>query len=1154
MAATDGEISVGLDASEVEKGGKKAVASAKKTAKDMKAAGQEASQAFDAVGNSVTQLSQKITAADRLALESSKQKTAQVKADAKVLEKAAQLELETERKKGQLGVERQRGINVGKRKEARTTELTVSGRETRANIFARGAVSAQQERDRRETNLSIAEERRKTDAEREEIKKRLALHNEELRERRNINRQIDAITRRGLGASPEVQARISGAIKGDAAALQHAALVSGGMTNTQAFHQMLTGAGLAPESASHLLGRGKQTLELGGKDVEGERARKEAEREAKDALNREAKARDLITRNQVAMSRANMKLERVNQQEMEKERKRAAAALRDLAKAYKVEEAEIEKDVKQVQAVIRRVMQGGPDVVEQVKSILYDPKATAARMQAVKGGQSYAEVLQSQLLSTFGQQGATFAAGGGGRRPTIFGGNPPGGGGGGGVGGILRRLLGGGGGGIAGSLIGGVASGLGIGLGGYALTNLAGAAISAAKTATAYERQLVAAKNLAGGQEELNKLLEAYNEASGGAVSKTDALAGVTRLLSTGYAKSASELARVVRASRGAGIALGRPQEEVIQDVQLAISNTSQKRLDQIGLGIEEVTKRIKEMRKQNVGWSRETAFGEAVLSLLDEKYGSLSKTMEGQATGLEKLAKAWDDLTLAQAKNAKGPINTFAETAASGVNWMQKYLEDRQSIGHRTDQYVLEALMGKNDPQSLEMMRNILKNNLQYYIPPASGENSSDVIAPLEPDENVLNIKRDAYKQSEQIEKEYNKARLAEITQYEESRASMIRNYQKSLAREEEDFQRSRARSLRDYEKSVVDIMRDAQERDADIVKDRDKRISELESDLNENIEEMRSDSNKRMAEAEEEYQEQREDAIKNHNDRLLKAASRLDAAAIYEEQKQWAEEQKQSKKQREKQVKQEQEALEERIDDARKAEAKQVEQAREAAEERLEDARKADAKRLADMAAARAQQQADEDEDRAIQKGRAAQDHADELEELDRQHGLRLAQIEQEAEDNRKALEDALAADLAAVGVYIEGYQEKWEARDKVVIDWVNDFVDKLEEKLANENADRERSTYDPKSTIKPRLSYGAGGPVRTSGPAILHAGEFVLSRDMLAAGYSPVHSTAWNSSNSKEINIHEGAIQVHVAYGMEEMVGNILERQLTEILEAA
>lgn len=753
-----------------------------------------------------------------------------------------------------------------------------------------------------------------------------------------------------------------------------------------------------------------------------------------------------------------------------------------------------------------------------------------------------------------------------------------------GQGGLGRRLLGGGGGGLVGGFASGLLGGLGVGVGGYAAARLAESALEASKTSVAYERQRVAAENLSGSQAQLNALLEAYQRASGGAIDKATTLGNVTRLLATGYAESVPEVERFVKATRGASIALGRPQDYIVQETQLAISNTSVKRLDQIGLGIVEVQQRIEKLRASNRGWSREQAFQEAVLGLLEEKYGKLTDTLEGQKTGVEKLTAAWNDWVLAAGKDISGPLNKTADALARmfgyfanvseasrqlregtfrpgtkgmtiaqevGLRATQNAAKTQRRYARQSDRLGISWLYGQMTGQSQSAIRAQRLLNYPFALTPSfeipQSYDFPSQSAPTGPlakyDDEQKKVLRASHAASLELERNYNRSRLEEIRKYETQRASVVRDYSKQIVREEEDFARQRARSLRDYERSIVDMMRDAQDKEKEMREDLDNQIADYQEDLADKLAEIREDSEDRVTEIQEKYDEEREKSEKEHRERLLSAAGRLDAIAIFEEKRRWALENQEREKSHKEALDDEKDSLDERVEDAEKANSKQIQRAREAYEEALEDQRKANEKRLEEMNADRERQLADENEDRAIRKARAAEDHAEQLGELDQEHQETLTRLRTEAEENRQALVTALEADLAEIDLYIEGYSERMKKKDEAIEKWFDRILEKLE-KIIKEPEGREMYPGGPIQ------EFASGGPVYRSGPAMLHAGEYVLNRDVVN---SMASSSYMNSSyDYRSVTVHPGAIQVYGASGQSvDDIGRVVRAELIAAL---
>lgn len=736
-------------------------------------------------------------------------------------------------------------------------------------------------------------------------------------------------------------------------------------------------------------------------------------------------------------------------------------------------------------------------------------------------------------------------------------------------GGGWQRILGGGPGGFAAGLLGGI----GVGVGGYAVARGIRGTVEATETATAYERQRVAAEQLAGSQTQLNDLMDAYGEASGGAIDKTTTLANVTRLLATGFADSVPEVERFVAATRGASIALGKPQDYVIQETQLAISNISVKRLDQIGLGITEVQERIAQLRKENTGWTREMAFQEAVLGLMEEKYGELTKSVAGQKTGVEQLRAAWSDLGLAWGQLAGGPINRFSEALAKVLKYFEEIAVAQEKVRQGTfegltEESTLGERRGFEIAQSKQMVarenarfwdqigatwlrrqitgqtqaqinaQRVLANPSAFGWPIAGsrGDAGPTLGPPTGPlsfrerfseDEQAIIISANA--QMLQLERDYSRARLDAIRQYEEQRINLVKDYTKQLAREEEDFQRSRARSQRDYERSVRDVIEDARRREADLRDNYHEQVADLQEDLDERLADIREDGEERISDIQEKYIKDRERAERDHREKLLTAAGQLNAIAVVEEQRRYARENREREEAHEEALEKERENQDKQIEEAQRAHAKRLADATEAYERNVEESRRAEEKRLEDMREARAIQLADEDEDRAIRKARAEQDHQDQLAEMKRQHEITMIRLEAEAEANRQILEDQLEAELAAVGHFVDGYLEKQKEKDQAIMDWFDEIIAKIERMNEAERTLQEsRTIYYPGSEPGRGMgAYADGGYVPVTGPAMLHAGEFVLSRDMLAAGWSPTSNSL--SYNSRNISVEAGAVQV-------------------------
>jgi hypothetical protein len=637
----------------------------------------------------------------------------------------------------------------------------------------------------------------------------------------------------------------------------------------------------------------------------------------------------------------------------------------------------------------------------------------------------------------------------------------------------------------------GVGAAFGIGLGAQALGQLGRMAMAAADTATAYERQGVAARGLAGSQQQLNKLLEAYDNATGDAIDNATALANVTRLQAVGFADSAQELEQVARAIRGVSLAMGSSQDYVAQQLQLAIANQSTLRLDQLGLGVKEVQQRIAELRAENRGLTQEMAYQNAVLGLIEEKFGALADSAAGQASGTEKLRRAWKDFGTQLSVVAGGPINAIAGFLAKGfeaqeaqikslIFFLKMYEDGLRRIG----------VLGKD-------LSGISSRTSIGRVRPQSFGDDSEL---AQRQQAKVDFVRDVEDINERL---YDEIVDAERS-YGQQRQDAIEGYQQSIAREAQDFALQRTRQEQDLADIIAGIREDAARREermaldlgrtianarqasADRIADLEEqhartiaerradsadRIAEWEEDRNEKVIERRREAVGRMLEMEEDFANDRERAMRDSRDRLHSAAAQFDAFAIAQEQRRFAREEEERNQAHAEELAGEQEKLDEglreleRAHDDRLAEEREslekslaqqqaahnrqvadekealdqrILQAQEAHALQLEEARAADAERISDMQADLVERQRREDEDRRIRLGRMAEDHQDQLNEMAEAHGDRIEQIQKHAREEREELNEAHKQEMIDLGhrndAWLEELRRLEEERRKI------------------------------------------------------------------------------------------------------------------------
>lgn len=595
-----------------------------------------------------------------------------------------------------------------------------------------------------------------------------------------------------------------------------------------------------------------------------------------------------------------------------------------------------------------------------------------------------------------------------------------------------------------------LAGAFGVGLGVAQVTRFA---LAGERLATSYLRQSVAAVDLAGSQEKLNELLEAYERATGGAIDRATALADVTSLLSQGFADNAEELEKFLIGVRGASVAMGRSQEFIITRLQLELLNQTGQRLNEIGLSMGAVRARAEELRETNRGLTREQAYQQAVLGELADRYGAVAQSNEAAATGTEELNKTLRDLRLEFGLLTRGPINT---AALAMTNWLRNA---RRDLGFVTDAVNTLGNAIRSLPQIPGILGEAAAGGVTVTVVPFAGGGivggfggggggggftNRNLAARFSPEQEALITEWEERRR--EIEADYQEQRLDATRQFEEQRTSTIRQYEKTIAREAEDFARQRLRAEQQFADQIADIRADAMRREAQQIAELERRIGNLRADATERIAdweedhaeriaELRTEGNRRLVELEEDFQRERVRAAEQHRETLLGAAARLDAAAVLAEQRRFAQSEREARedhtrrmaREREnldERIRQEQEAHEERVREEQESLEKRIRQEREAHERRIQEAREADERRIADMRADFEERKRIEDEDYAIRLARMQQDHEDQLAEMNRQQVLRLQQIREHAEDERTQLDTEFRKHLVALGIHIDAW----------------------------------------------------------------------------------------------------------------------------------
>ena len=655
----------------------------------------------------------------------------------------------------------------------------------------------------------------------------------------------------------------------------------------------------------------------------------------------------------------------------------------------------------------------------------------------------------------------------------------------GGVGGAALGSLGGPVGAIAGAAAGGAVPAA-VGL---ALVEAGRYAVEVSRVATAYNRQNVAAVQLAGSQAQLNQLLQVYDRVTGGAIARTTALSDVTRLMAVGFGDTSQELEQFVRAARGISVATGQQQDYVISQLQLAIANQSTLRLDQLGLGVSEVKNRIDQLRASNKGLTTEMAYQQAVLGLAEEKFGALVDSAEGQATGAERAGKAWSDLGLEIGQLTQTPVDFFFTLIASR-------LQDQINLMHAWQRGFrgMRVAMG-------------MSPELPRFDAPgvASGggfaRNAAERAANLEPDQVAALRRREEGFAA--INRAETRSRLETTRQYETQRSRTISQFEQSRAEEAEDFARKRLNDERRFNLSLLDVARDSARQRARWQADLEREIEEARADRDERIAEAREASGERIAEIEARFNRDSEKRQRDFAKEMRDAAANLDAVRVRELQTQQREEDREAARARDEAVSDERESLRERIDEANESMAEQEADQRDALQRRIDLQAEEDALRLQEMTRQFAEQRAQEDIERGIQLQRQARNHEAQLAEMDLQRDDRIRQIKEQAQAERDQFTEESNAFLEAVGIHNQAWLDEQERIN-------NGVIRRHEELLAAE-----------RRALLTRPDYSNAYAGRPLPPGAVGSGDFAMP-------VAPISSSISNSRSSSVV-IQPGAINV-------------------------
>lgn len=351
-------------------------------------------------------------------------------------------------------------------------------------------------------------------------------------------------------------------------------------------------------------------------------------------------------------------------------------------------------------------------------------------------------------------------------------------------------------------------------------------------------------------------------------------------------------------------------------------------------------------------------------------------------------------------------------------------------------------------------------------------------------------------------LEKRIAEQRQNAIESYELQRSRRQEDFELQAAREREDNQRKLAQQQADFDRSIADELENSAKRQQDIREDLAKREDDFAEDYADQRVDREEKYQKRIADIEENYQKQRARAIENGQDAVLSAAARQDAFALHEARRTLQRQLEDAQENRDEQLSDAQEAYDEQAAQDREAYDKRLADAREAAEELLADARENEQERIDDLRESYARQQELDAQNRQLNLTRQQEDYDRQREQAAADHQRQLDDLAQQAANERQAINDAAVQRLADIGQYTEGWKTIQNARQQQSLDAWDDFWDVFIERFPDP------ADYAPRTGQFPTLAdpygnvrqYQTGGYVPTTGPAFLHAGEFVLPPDVV------------------------------------------------------
>lgn len=193
----------------------------------------------------------------------------------------------------------------------------------------------------------------------------------------------------------------------------------------------------------------------------------------------------------------------------------------------------------------------------------------------------------------------------------------------------------------------------------------------------------------AGSAAEAEAATQALIRATDGGLSRLDATAQASRLLSMGLADTATEAGQLARMAVMLGDKTMNAQQRM-ESFNAMLANQSIERLDTFGISSGRARQRIEELQAAMPGLSREQAFVNTVLEIGADKLRDVEAEGVTAATSLEKLGAAVSDLRAAAAD--KIHVQIVVDTITQGISNAAYAMSDQgaaeRAYGQAFEQY----------------------------------------------------------------------------------------------------------------------------------------------------------------------------------------------------------------------------------------------------------------------------------------------------------------------------------------------------------------------------------------------------------------------------------------------------------------------------------